>query len=92
MIAGALCATRAGYAEGRKCLDALLHEMNMAEGAEYRAVENPAGLPGRSAEVLRDGVKFAEVFEVHPEVLENWKLGHPVVMFSLTLGEVEYHV
>ena len=90
MIAGAVCATRTGYAEGRRCLDALLHEMHL-EGCAYRPADNPAGLSGRAAEVYHDGAKIAEVFEVHPEVLENWHLGHPVVLFSLTLGEVEYH-
>jgi hypothetical protein len=30
------------------------------------------------------------VFEVHPEVLESFRLGNPVVLFSLTLGPLEY--
>ena len=34
--------------------------------------------------------KIAEVFEAHPEVLENCRLGNPVVLFSLVLGPVEY--
>jgi phenylalanyl-tRNA synthetase beta chain len=31
-------------------------------------------------------VRLGEVFEVHPEVLEDWKLGAPVVLLSLKLG------
>jgi phenylalanyl-tRNA synthetase beta chain len=103
VIAGAVCATRTGYAEGRSMLDALLREMNL-EG-EYLPASvsvNPSALPGRAALVMAKGQAYApqpgvapseptanpiaEVFEVHPEVLEMWKLGAPVVLFSLVLG------
>jgi len=96
MIAGALCATRAGYSDGRSVLDALLHELGFdsEQEPEYRADDNPTALAGRSAAVCarRNGesLAVAEVFEVHPQVLENWRLSNPVVLFSLTLGEVEY--
>lgn len=95
-IAGALCATRAGYSDGRSVLDALLHELgyDREQAPEYRADDNPSALSGRSATVhasLNGGAEpVAEVFEVHPQVLENWRLSNPVVLFSLTLGEVEY--
>ena len=97
VVAGALCATRAGYAEGRSVLDALLHEMGLNDVTYAAASEqaNPTALPGRSAAVYAAGdetaLPLAEVFEVHPEVLENWKLSAPVVLFSLILGPVEYH-
>lgn len=97
MIAGAMCATRAGYSDGRSVLDTLLHEMGFDDGhaPEYRANGNPTALPGRSAAVYvkQDGghLPVAEVFEVHPQVLENWRLSNPVVLFSLILGEVEYY-
>lgn len=96
VIGGAICATRAGYADGRSVLDALMHELGVA-GAdlEYRADENPTALTGRAAAVYRTGgesgaTPIAEVFEVHPEVLTNWKLSNPVVLFSLVLGDTEY--
>ena len=49
--------------------------------------DEAAALTGLPAEMA---ARIGEVFEVHPEVLENWHLGHPVVIFSLTLGAVEY--
>jgi len=97
VIAGALCATRAGYSEGRSVLDALLHEMNCDAEMElkYSADDNPSALHGRSAAVYQQQAggeqRIAEVFEVHPQVLENWRLTNPVVLFSLLLGTVEYH-
>ena len=86
-----------GLRDGRSALDALLHEMGLGKNGtvEYRADDNPSALHGRSAVVYlqEDGGerRIAEVFEVHPQVLENWRLGNPVVLFSLTLGEVEYY-
>lgn len=95
VIAGAVCATRAGYAEGRSVLDALLIELAFSgpggEGVEYRADENPSGLPGRSAVVYDSaGARSAELFEVHPQVLENFGIPNPVVLFSLQLGVLEH--
>ncbi len=108
VVAGAVCSTRAGYAEGRSTLDALLHELGLdAErvGLNYTAADYPAGLPGRCAElwadavllgarpeycslpVVDDSMLIGRLFELHPEVLENWKLGNPVVIFELVLGE-----
>jgi phenylalanyl-tRNA synthetase beta chain len=101
VIAGALCATRTGYADGRSVLDALLRELGLQGG--YRAAteeENPSALLGRAAVVTSSALPgvdpggasvplanpLAEVFEVHPEVLEMWRLGAPVVLFSLVLG------
>ena len=90
VAAAALCAVSAGYAAGRSVLDALLAELKLA--GEYRAADNPSAIPGRAAEVVDAGGRvFAEVFEVHPEALEQWKIGNPVVMLSLDLGETEYH-
>ncbi|MBN2081472.1 phenylalanine--tRNA ligase subunit beta [bacterium] len=96
MIGGAICATRAGYAGGRSVLDALLHEMGIDSALiEYRAEPNPSALEGRSATVYRKDsesvLPIGEVFEVHPEVLENWRLNNPVLLFNLVLGDVEYH-
>lgn len=56
VIAGAICATRAGYADGRSALDALLHELGYhvdgeARDVQYRAADNPSALPGRAAAV-----------------------------------------
>jgi phenylalanyl-tRNA synthetase beta chain len=91
-IAGVICATRTGYAEGRSVLDALLHELGYeAAGVAYQAADNPSALPGRAAE-LRDstGRKLGELFEVHPAVLAVWRLENPFVAFSLILGAVQY--
>ena len=112
MLAAAVCGVRAGYAEGRSTLDALLLELGLSSAdsaVEYHEADYPAGLPGRCAELRlpaaalrsRPGYKglpevdgqvlLGRLFEVHPEVLENWKLGNPVVMFEIVLGQHDWH-
>jgi phenylalanyl-tRNA synthetase beta chain len=56
-------------------------------------VDGPGGrLPFHLARLAdADGTaRLGSVFEVHPAVLEDWKLGAPVVLLSLTLGVVEW--
>ncbi|MDQ3024015.1 MAG: hypothetical protein M3R04_06500, partial [bacterium] len=91
-IAGVICATRTGYADGRGILDALLHELGYAETEiSYATDGNPSALPGRAAAISNAASEhIGELFEVHPEVLELWRLENPVVAFSLTLGQVQY--
>lgn len=112
VLAAASCGVRAGYAEGRSMLDALLHETGLDMlGAvlEYYAADYPGGLPGRCAELrvpaaalvgmagyealpeIEGHVLLGRLFEVHPEVLENWKIGNPVVMFEIVLGQHDWH-
>jgi phenylalanyl-tRNA synthetase beta subunit len=96
VIAGAICSSKAGYSEGRSALDALLRELALSgpqgEAVEYRPEENPSGIPGRCAAVFTEsGERIAELFELHPQVLENFGLPNPVVLFSLDLGAVTYH-
>jgi phenylalanyl-tRNA synthetase beta chain len=89
-IAAAFVGHGAGYAVGRSVMDTLLHEMGY-EGVEYRAIDHPSAIPGRVAEVrASDGQPLGQLFEVHPEVLEEWKLSAPVVMLSLVLGVEEW--
>jgi hypothetical protein len=52
------------------------------------AEEEEGTLQGNAAAPQAEAAQpFAEVFEVHPEVLERWGLGNPVVLFSVVLGE-----
>jgi phenylalanyl-tRNA synthetase beta chain len=97
-IAGVICATRTGYAEGRSIFDALLHELGYytSDGTDravgYASDNNPSALTGRAAQVFDiAGKRMGELYEVHPEVLAAWRIENPVVAFSLTLGPVEYH-
>jgi phenylalanyl-tRNA synthetase beta chain len=102
MVAAAFIGQGAGYAAGRSVMDALLHEMGYAHaeyrpsdrptaipGRAASVVLTGTGLPfGMDALASRTtgDVHMGQLFEVHPEVLEEWKLSAPVVMLSLVLG------
>jgi phenylalanyl-tRNA synthetase beta chain len=75
-----------GYATARSVVDALLRELGWA--ASYKAVEHPTFVPGRVAEVSVIGQPIGILGEVHPEVLTNFGLTHPVALAELTLARV----
>ena len=56
--------------------------------AEFVAAEHPALHPGRSAQVLLDGVVIGHVGELHPRWRQAWELTSAPVMFELSLDAV----
>lgn len=75
-----------GYAEGRKILDSVLRELKL-EG-EYKPVSKPTFIEGRLAEVTDNNGLWAEVGEIHPQVLTNFSLTFPVTFCELRLMKV----
>jgi phenylalanyl-tRNA synthetase beta chain len=79
----------AGFATARSVMDSLLRELGWQ--AEYRALseqESPQFVPGRAAACSIDGVQVGILGEVHPEVLSNFGLTHPVALGELSLLRV----
>ncbi|WP_353238986.1 phenylalanine--tRNA ligase subunit beta [Limnohabitans sp.] len=56
--------------------------------AEFVAAEHPAMHPGRSAQVLLDGVLMGHVGELHPRWRQAWDLTSAPVVFELSLDAV----
>jgi phenylalanyl-tRNA synthetase beta chain len=56
--------------------------------AEFVAAEHPAMHPGRSAQVLIDGVLMGHVGELHPRWRQAWDLTSAPVVFDLSLDAV----
>jgi phenylalanyl-tRNA synthetase beta chain len=56
--------------------------------AEFVAAEHPAMHPGRSAQVLLDGVVIGHVGELHPRWRQAWELSTAPVVFELSLDAV----
>ena len=56
--------------------------------AEFLAEEHPALHPGRSAQVLLDGVVIGHVGELHPRWRQAWELTSAPVVFELSLDAV----
>jgi phenylalanyl-tRNA synthetase beta chain len=78
-----------GYATARSVMDSLLRELGWK--AEYRAADEPNApqfVPGRGAVFFADNKPLGILGELHPEVLTNFGLTHPVALAELTLGRV----
>ncbi len=56
--------------------------------AQFVAAEHPALHPGRSAQVLLDGVAIGHVGELHPRWRQAWELASAPVVFELSLDAV----
>ena len=56
--------------------------------AKFLPAEHPALHPGRSAQVVLDGVVIGHVGELHPRWRQSWDLPHPPVVFELNLDDV----
>ncbi len=77
---------KTGYAEIRSYTDALLREI-IEESPVYQETEHPVFIPGRTAQIILNGRYLGTIGEVHPEVLENFGLTHPVVMTEIVVDE-----
>ncbi len=60
--------------------------------AEFVAAEHPALHPGRSAQVVLDGVVIGHVGELHPRWRQAWDLPSAPVVFELALDAVTARV
>jgi len=75
-----------GYATARSIVDALLRELGWK--AEYAAIEDPTFVSGRAASFSVGGKPVGILGEVHPEVLTNFGLTHPVALAEVTLDRI----
>lgn len=86
-VLGAMIAhATAHFSEIHSCLDVLLYHA----GKEYslEPVQHPSFLEGRAGRILVAGRPVGVIGEVHPEVLERWQIGVPVVAFDVNLSQL----
>jgi phenylalanyl-tRNA synthetase beta chain len=75
-----------GYATARSVMDSLLRELGWA--GEYIAIQDPTFVDGRAAAFKLNGKPVGVLGEVHPEVLTNFGLSHPVALGEIMLKRV----
>ena len=75
-----------GYATARSVVDALLRELDWQ--VEYAAIDHPTFITGRAAQVSVGGKSIGILGEVHPQVLIDFGLTHPVALAELALERV----
>jgi phenylalanyl-tRNA synthetase beta chain len=89
-VLGAMLAhATAHFSEIHSCLDALFYYL----GKEYtlQPAPHPSFLEGRAGRIVVSGTAIGVIGEVHPEVLERWQIGVPVVAFDINLSQLIPH-
>jgi len=87
MLAAAMIGTHVGYADIRAVTDALLHEFDRS--CEVSPIQHPSYIPGRAAALIAsDGQRIGTLGELHPQVLEAYRLRHPVSVMELSLEKL----
>ncbi len=81
--AGAAVGEKADFTYAKSVAEGLLRELRIDWQVE--SFEHPSFLENRAAEFLVDGEYVGFVGEIHPEVLVNFELEHPVVAFEIDL-------
>lgn len=79
----------AHFSEIHSCLDALFYYLG--KECTLEPVPHPSFLEGRAGRIMVSGKTIGVIGEVHPEVLERWQIGVPVVAFDVNLSELVDH-
>lgn len=81
--AGAVIGEDANFSYVRAVAEALFRELRVDWTVE--SYDHPSFLNGRSAEFLVSGESWGFVGEIHPQVILNFELEHPVAAFEVNL-------
>lgn len=84
----AACSThaKANFSEVRSYVQSLMRELDVEW--EVQESGDEAFIEGRRGEIIVNGKKAGVFGEVHPQVLENFQLGNPVVAFELDVSSI----
>jgi len=77
----------ASYASIRSVIDALLFELQ--QRGTFSAAQHPAFIPGRVAQISTDSPLSGILGELHPEVILNFGLDHPVSLADLNVMNIQ---
>lgn len=80
-LAAVIADAQANFTEGKADLHPLL--WNLGVKYEIEEGQHPSFIPGRVGEVRVGSTRLGIVGEVHPAVLENWKIENPVAAFEV---------
>ncbi|MEM5829437.1 MAG: phenylalanine--tRNA ligase subunit beta [Candidatus Aenigmatarchaeota archaeon] len=83
-LAAAISDSKASYEDIASVLDAFMSLI----GVKYKLEKekHPSFIEGRTAKILVRGKKVGIIGEIHPSVLENWKMEMPVAAFEIDLN------
>jgi phenylalanyl-tRNA synthetase beta chain len=76
----------ANFSEIHSCVDLLLYYLD--HSYQLEVFQHPSFLAGRAGRIVANGMGIGLIGELHPEVLERWQIGVPVVVFDLDLRHI----
>lgn len=78
--------SRANFTEIKSILEPLM--MNLGFQFTLRPVDHPSFLDGRAGGILIGDQEVGVIGEVHPQVIENWKLENPIAAMELDIDQL----
>ena len=82
-LAACMSHANANFSEIHSSLDLLFYYFDQPYSLE--AVAHPSFLEGRAGRIMCEGRAVGLIGELHPEVLERWQIGVPVVALDLSI-------
>ncbi|WP_456373447.1 phenylalanine--tRNA ligase subunit beta [Methanocaldococcus sp.] len=82
-IGGVILDSETNFNEIKSYVEGLLRELKIEY--ELENYDHPSFIKGRCAKILKDGKMIGYFGEIHPEVIINFELEHPVVGFELEI-------
>jgi phenylalanyl-tRNA synthetase beta chain len=78
--------SRANFTEIKSVLEPLM--ANLGTQFSLKPTNNPSFLEGRTGSILIGDLEVGVIGEVHPQVIENWKLENPIAAMELDLDQL----
>lgn len=85
-LAAATSHPTASFSEIKSVLDAFF--MNFGVNWQIKEAAHPSFIEGRVGTAMVNGMDIGVLGEVHPRVLEAWKLENPVAAFEINMQEI----
>lgn len=85
-LCGAISHDKANLTEMKSIVETVLQ--NIGVEYEIKPMNHNSFIDSRCAELLVNGESIGFFGEIHPQVLENWKLEKPVVTFEINLEKI----
>ena len=85
-LAISLCNTKSNFTEAKQVLDYVFQSL----GKLYllKPTQHQSFIPGRAAEIILNRHSIGIIGEVHPKVLNNWKIKTPVTSIEIDLDAI----
>jgi phenylalanyl-tRNA synthetase beta chain len=85
-LAAAITHPTASFSEIKSALDAFF--MNLGVEWQIKETVHPSFIEGRVGTAIVNGAEVGVLGEVHPQVLEAWKLENPVAAFEMNVQKI----